>query len=68
MITEKEFYDVYMASLISSGFAIAEKDESLNIINFYASEKAFKYVQKNDIELLSLLISFLGEIGVFFPK
>ena len=67
-ITEKEFYDVYMASLIAGGLVIAVEDTSLNIINYYPSEKALEYVQKNDKELLSLLKSILGGIGAIIPK
>ena len=67
-ITEKEFYDVYMASLIAGGLVIAVEDTSLNIINYYPSEKALEYVQKNDKELLSVLKSILGGIGAIIPK
>ena len=67
-ITEKEFYDVYMASLISGGLVIAVKDTSLNIVNYYPSEKALEYVQKNDKELLAFLKSILGGIGAIIPK
>ena len=67
-ITEKEFYDVYMASLIAGGLVIAVEDTSLNIINYYPSEKALEYVQKNDKELLSLLKSVLSGIGAIIPK
>ena len=67
-ITEKEFYDVYIASLIAGGLVIAVEDTSLNIINYYPSEKALEYVQKNDKELLSLLKSILGGIGAIIPK
>ena len=67
-ITEKEFYDVYMASLIAGGLVIAVEDTSLHIINYYPSEKALEYVQKNDKELLSLLKSILGGFGVIIPK
>ena len=67
-ITEKEFYDVYMASLIAGGLVIAVEDTSLNIINYYPSEKALEYVQKNDKELLSLLKSILGGLGAIIPK
>jgi hypothetical protein len=67
-ITEKEFYDVYMASLIAGGLVIAVEDTSFNIINYYPSEKALEYVQKNDKELLSLLKSILGGIGAIIPK
>ena len=67
-ITEKEFYDVYMASLIAGGLVIAVEDTSLNIINYYPSEKALEYVQKNDKELLSVLKSILGGIGAISPK
>ena len=67
-ITEKEFYDVYMASLIAGGLVIAVEDTSHNIINYYPSEKALEYVQKNDKELLSLLKSILGAFGVIIPK
>ena len=67
-ITEKEFYDVYIASLIAGGLVIAVEDSSLNIINYYPSEKALEYVQKNDKELLSVLKSILGGIGAIIPK
>ena len=67
-ITEKEFYDVYMASLIAGGLVIAVEDTSHNIINYYPSEKALEYVQKNDKELLSLLKSVLSGIGAIIPK
>ena len=67
-ITEKEFYDVYKASLIAGGLVIAVEDTSHNIINYYPSEKALEYVQKNDKELLSLLKSILGGIGAIIPK
>ena len=67
-ITEKEFYDVYMASLIAGGLVIAVEDTSHNIINYYPSEKALEYVQKNDKELLSLLKSSLGALGAIIPK
>ena len=67
-ITEKEFYDVYMASLIAGGLVIAVEDTSHNIINYYPSEKALEYVQKNDKELLSLLKSIHGGIGAIIPK
>ena len=67
-ITEKEFYDVYMASLIAGGLVIAVEDTSHNIINYYPSEKALEYVQKNDKELLSLLKSILGGLGAIIPK
>ena len=67
-LTEKEFYDVYMASLIAGGLVIAVEDTSHNIINYYPSEKALEYVQKNDKELLSVLKSILGGIGAIIPK
>lgn len=67
-ITEKEFYDVYMASLISGGLVIAVEDTSLNIVNYYPSEKALEYVQKNDKELLSIVKSILDGIGAIIPK
>ena len=67
-ITEKEFYDVYMASLIAGGLVIAVEDTSLHIVNYYPSEKALEYVQKNDKELLSVLKSILGGIGAIIPK
>ena len=67
-ITEKEFYDVYIASLIAGGLVIAVEDTSLHIINYYPSEKALEYVQKNDKELLSVLKSILGGIGAIIPK
>ena len=67
-ITEKEFYDVYIASLIAGGLVIAVEDTSHNIINYYPSEKALEYVQKNDKELLSLLKSVLSGIGAIIPK
>lgn len=67
-ITEKEFFDVYIASLIAGGLVIAVEDTSLNIINYYPSEKALEYVQKNDKELLSLLKSVLSGIGAIITK
>ena len=67
-ITEKEFYDVYMESLIAGGLVIAVEDTLLNIINYYPSEKALEYVKKNDKELLSLLKSVLSGIGTIIPK
>ena len=67
-ITEKEFYDVYMASLIAGGLVIAVEDTSLNIINYYPSEKALEYVQKNDKEMLSIVISILKGLGIPVPK
>ena len=62
-ITKEEFYDVYMASLISSGIAIAKKDDSLGITNYYPSEKAMKYVLENDKELLSQIKTSLETVG-----
>ena len=67
-ITEKEFYDVYMASLISSDLVIAVEDRELNLINYYPSERAMEYVQKNDKELLSFLKLCFETVGKLIPK
>lgn len=62
-ITEKEFYDIYMASLVSSGIIIAHTDTTLGVTNYYPSEKAMAYVKQNDTNLLSLIKASLETIG-----
>ena len=62
-ITEKEFYDIYMSSLVSSGIVIAKRDDSLGIVNYYPSEKAMMYVLNNDKEMLSQIKTSLEMVG-----